>query len=329
VFEIKSLHLPRVGFIFGLIAVMGIVAWIVRTVARRIAVRRGWPEPIGRPLGRAAALLAAALVAAWGVPELDLGPRASSLAETAVLLLIVLGASLLLLAFVDALAYGIAQRGAHRDGRVTNLLLPFARKFGRTTVVIGTALTLLGLLGVNVPGLIAGLGIGGLVIALAAKDSVENVFGSFTILLDMPFALGDQIKYDRYEGFVEEINLRSTRIRTLEDAVVTIPNSNLIRAAVENLGARRVRRLRHTVTVGLTANPEAIQRFGEALRTELATLPEVDPARILVEPSDMSETNVLVLVQVYVTATTEAEEARLRGEMLMLIKRLRVEWNLV
>ena len=91
------------------------------------------------------------------------------------------------------------------------------------------------LFNVNVAAVIASLGLGGIVVALAAKDSVENVIGSITILFDMPFAIGDWVRVDKIEGIVDDINLRSTRIRTFEDTLVNPLNANLILAAVENV----------------------------------------------------------------------------------------------
>src|SRR5213075_891075 len=145
-------------------------------------------------------------------------------------------------AFCDYLIH----RSESVDKRTERLLVPVTRKFVAVIILIGGLLVEAWVLfgGQHGAEAIAGLGIGGLAVALAAKDSVENVFGSLTILFDMPFALGDWVKIDKVEGVVEEINLRSTRIRTFEDSLITLPNSNLIKASVENFGARRFRRQR-------------------------------------------------------------------------------------
>jgi len=95
--------------------------------------------------------------------------------------------------------------------------------------------------GVNVGTLIAGLGIGGLAFALAAQDTIKNIFGGFTIFTDRPFRIGDQIKVDGFNGFVEEIGIRSTRIRTLEKRIVTIPNFKIVDAPVENISNEPMR----------------------------------------------------------------------------------------
>jgi len=104
--------------------------------------------------------------------------------------------------------------------------------------------------GLNVGALITGLGIGGLAFALAAQDTIKNIFGGFTIFTDRPFRLGDQIKVDGFNGFVEEIGIRSTRIRTLEKRIVTIPNYKIVEASVENVSNEPM----HLVSMKLRLN---------------------------------------------------------------------------
>ncbi|MCP4980136.1 MAG: mechanosensitive ion channel [Gammaproteobacteria bacterium] len=87
----------------------------------------------------------------------------------------------------------------------------------------------------DVVALIAGLGIGGLALVMAAKDTVSNIFGGFTILTDKPFSIGDRVKVSGFDGTVAEIGLRSTRLKTLDGCIVTIPNSTFADSAVENV----------------------------------------------------------------------------------------------
>ncbi len=99
----------------------------------------------------------------------------------------------------------------------------------------------------NVGSLVAGLGIGGLAIALAAKESLENLFGSFTIFFDKPFVVGDLVTIGGVSGTVEKVGFRSTRIRTLEKSYVTIPNKRMIDAELDNLSLRTFRRVKFDV----------------------------------------------------------------------------------
>ena len=213
--------------------------------------------------------------------------------------------------------------GAHA-GSVANaqkLLIPVTRKLVRFLILLVGLILALGAFGVNLTGLLAGVGIGGLVVALAAKDSVENVFGSLTILFDMPFAIGDWVKIDKFEGIVEEINLRSTRIRTFEDSIITLPNANLIKAAVENYGARRYRRQRFQVRVSYANDPDRLEAFLDGVREYLASVPNAIRDRSLVEVNDMTEASIGVLVQCFFEAGSFIEEAALRSELMLAILR--------
>lgn len=239
----------------------------------------------------------------------------------------VLAEALTIVGFV-LIVYGIWDAicdtiGAHAGGvaNAQKLLIPVTRKLVRVLILIVGVLLSLGVFGVNIPGLLAGVGIGGLVVALAAKDSVENVFGSLTILFDMPFAIGDWVKIDKFEGIVEEINLRSTRIRTFEDSIITLPNSNLIKAAVENYGARRYRRQRFQVRVSYANDPDRLEAFLDGVRSYLASVPETIRDRSLVEVNDMTEASIGVLVQCFFEAGSFIEEAALRSSLMLAILR--------
>jgi small-conductance mechanosensitive channel len=114
--------------------------------------------------------------------------------------------------------------------------------------------------------LLAGLGIGGIAFALAAKDTVENLFGSVTVLVDRPFQVGDWVVIGDQEGTVEEIGFRSMRLRTFYNSRITIPNSLLVKSAVDNLGARRYRRVKCMIGVQYDTPPDRIEAFCEGIR---------------------------------------------------------------
>lgn len=232
--------------------------------------------------------------------------------------LTVLGIVLLIYGIWDAICDALIHRaGSYRNAE--KLLIPVTRKLVRFFILVGGLILALGVFGVNITGLLAGVGLGGLVVALAAKDSVENVFGSLTILFDMPFALGDWVKIDKAEGIVEEINLRSTKIRTFEDSMITLPNSNLIKAAVENYGARRYRRQRFYVRVSNANKSENLTRFLEAIRTYLAGVKEIVTERTVVEVNELTEASTGILVQCFVEAGNFQEEAAVRGRLILAI----------
>ena len=125
------------------------------------------------------------------------------------------------------------------ESTIDNMLAPLVGKTLRVfIVVVGGMMVLQNLTGVQIGPLLASLGIGGLAVALAAKDSIANFFGTLTILFDKPFQVGERIVIDSYDGTVENVGFRSTRIRLLSGHLVTIPNEKVVNSALENIGRR-------------------------------------------------------------------------------------------
>ena len=153
------------------------------------------------------------------------------------------------------------------ENTLDDQLLPILRRATRFVVWSLGIVVALNNAGYDVGALIAGLGIGGLALAMAAKDSVSNIFGGFTIFTDKPFTLGDRINVDGYDGTVAEIGLRSTRVRLLDGRLVTIPNSRFSEAAVENVSAEPSRKV--VTTLGLTYDmkPEQMQQAMDILKS--------------------------------------------------------------
>lgn len=252
--------------------------------------------------------------------RLDLIGLPETIVEDLVKAIAITGGTLVILAFWDALFQRLADAVNNRSDRAEKLLIPVIHKFVRMIVIVVCFLVILAIVAkINIPALIASLGIGGVVIALAAKDSVENVFGSLTILFDMPFALGDWVKVDKFEGAIEEINLRSTRIRTAEDTLITLPNANLIRAGVENLGARRARRQRYLVPVVHGSKIESIQKMVARIREKLDAIPVIESARtqVAIDSTDANGINILTLT--FADAANYTEELSIRQQVVSAI----------
>lgn len=146
-------------------------------------------------------------------------------------------------------------------------LMPILRKGVKMTIWILAIIIGLNNAGYDVAALIAGLGIGGLALAMAAKDTVSNIFGGFTIFTDKPFRLKDRIVVAGYDGTVEEIGVRSTRIKTLAGRMVTIPNAKFADAPVENISVEPSRKI--VLDLGLTYDtaPEKMQDAMDILKT--------------------------------------------------------------
>lgn len=168
-----------------------------------------------------------------------------------------------LIKFVDLRLYNWAKS----TGNSINLMI--APLVGRALrvfmIIIGSIMLLQALTGVDLAPLIASLGIGGLALALAAKGSVENFFGTLTILLDQPFQVGDRIIVEGFDGVVEEVGFRSIRLRTLTGHLVTVPNDRIVTSSIENISKRPHIRWLTNITITYDTPPEKVRRAVEIL----------------------------------------------------------------
>ena len=131
----------------------------------------------------------------------------------------------------------------------------------RFIITFAGAIFIADALGFDLTSLIAGLGISGLALALAAKDTISNFFGATTVLLDRPFKVGDWIVVGSAEGEVIQISLRTTLLRTSADTIITMPNANLVNSPVENWGKRRWRRWQTQLHLDINSDPQAVDDF--------------------------------------------------------------------
>ena len=178
--------------------------------------------------------------------------------DKGVSLLILLTVFWTLLRVVDYVGVRLKYRAEKTESKVDDQLIPFAIEIGKVLVVIfGVLIILSNIFDVNVAALAAGLGVGGVAVALASKESLENLLGSFTIFFDKPFQVGDVITVGAITGVVEKVGFRSTRVRTFDKSVVTVPNKNLVNAELDNLGLRPVRRVKFNI--GLLYNTSVDQ----------------------------------------------------------------------
>ncbi len=166
----------------------------------------------------------------------------------------------------DVFTKYLAVLTAKTDTKLDDQLVPLIRKTLRFFVIFMGIIIILQNNGYNVASLIAGLGIGGLAVALAARDTLANFFGSVTIFVDKPFRIGDWIKVGDVEGTVEEVGFRSTRVRTFYNSLVSVPNSNVANTDIDNLGLREYRRLKTVLNLTYSTSPEQLEAFVEGIK---------------------------------------------------------------
>ena len=161
--------------------------------------------------------------------------------------------------------------------KLDDMLVPVIRKSLRITITIVAALLIAeNILDQNVKSLLLSAGVGGLAIALAAKDTIANFFGSITIFADRPFQVQELVKINGHYGAVEEVGFRSSRIRTLEGHLVTIPNSTIANTEIENVGQRPFIRRTSNITITYDSSTKKTQRAVEIIKEVLSKVPEIN-----------------------------------------------------
>ena len=178
---------------------------------------------------------------------------------------------------VDVIEYYLNRLVSKTDTRLDDMLVPIVRKALRLTIaIIAILLIAENILGRNIQSLLMGAGVGGLAIAFAAKDTIANFFGSVTIFTDRPFQIGELVKIGEHRGPVEEVGFRSTRVRTLEGHLVTIPNSVITSSNVENIGKRPFIRRTSNITITYDSGNAKTERAVEIIKDVLANVPEIN-----------------------------------------------------
>jgi MscS family membrane protein len=166
------------------------------------------------------------------------------------------------------------------ESKLDDQLLPIVRKTARILIWALAILIALKNAGYDVGALIAGLGIGGAALALAAKDTLANLFGSIAVFMDRPFAVGDRIKVAGFDGTVKEIGIRTSRISTLDNRIVTIPNSIFASGAIENVSSEPNTKVSETIELSPEIGHEGAERAIAILREIAASNPGLDAGTV-------------------------------------------------
>jgi MscS family membrane protein len=234
-------------------------------------------------------------------------------------LLVVLGIASLAMRIVDVISDQVTSRLDPRQRALSYSVIPLFVRFIKICLLCIAILIVLEKWGYPTSTIIAGVGVGGLAIALAAQKTIENLFGSISVIMDRPVLVGDYCKFGTQFGTVEDIGLRSTRLRTPERTVVTIPNSVFSTMTLENY-ARRDRLLFHpTLQLRRDTSPEQIHQMMEALGGILAQHPNVDAPGIPVRFVNIAPQSFDIEIFAYVLTTETDEYLKVQTELLLKI----------
>lgn len=231
---------------------------------------------------------------------------------------------------IDALGLMMKDWSAKTETTLDDQLAPFAVKTLKVlTIVLGVLIAMQNF-GINVMSILAGLGLGGLALALAAQDTAANLFGSITIIFDNPFKVGDHIKVGDSEGIVEEIGFRSTRIRTFYNSLITIPNSTVAKEKIDNMGERPKRRIRQILGIHYDTPVEKIMQFCEGIRYIILQDEKAQRDSVTVHFHNYNASSLDILVNFHLDVRDTSEEVKRQEvifcDILNLSKKMGVEF---
>ncbi|MCG8070464.1 MAG: mechanosensitive ion channel family protein [Candidatus Thiodiazotropha taylori] len=329
-FKATTFLLPNwqwLGLLFTIM--LGVVAdkllsFFLRSGVRRWRNRTKHPEfkeiseDILRPLG----LMAMALIWWSGINLMGLSENVMLILLVAVKFLASISGVWAAYRLVDLVSAFLHKRAQMTENKLDDALVPLIPRTLKIFVTVIGFVFIADNLNVDISSLLAGLGLGGLAFALAAKDMVQNLFGSVTVLMDRTFSVGDWIVVDGVEGSVERIGFRSTRIRTFYNSVVTVPNSKFITATVDNMGERRYRRLSCKLSLTYDTPPDRIEAFCEGVRELVRQHPYMRKDYYQVYLNEFAASSLDVLLYVFWETPEWNTELRERHRFMLDILRL-------
>jgi MscS family membrane protein len=233
-----------------------------------------------------------------GLALLEFNPKIEHASHVCSVILLTVAIGYFLYWLAEIPAEWFNRFAAHSENTLDNMISPVIRKSLRVTIVILVLVQIAQILSDKpITSIIAGLGIGGLAIALAAQDSLKNFFGSVILFVDKPFEIGNRIVVDGHDGAVEAVGMRSTKIRTLDGHLVTIPNGELANKIIRNIGKRPYIKRTANITITYDTPPEKIDRAIDIIKELLQHHEGMDenfPPRVYFSELNADSLNIVV-----------------------------------
>ncbi|MFO1446384.1 mechanosensitive ion channel family protein [Bacillus sp. Bva_UNVM-123] len=198
---------------------------------------------------------------------------------------------------------------------IDEILIPFLSKTLRFIIVAISISVIAQEFSYDVNGFVAGLGLGGLAFALAAKDALGNLFGGIVIITEKPFSIGDWIKTPSVEGTVEDITFRSTKVRTFTQALVTMPNATLANEAIMNWSKMGKRQITFNLKVNHETSKEKLQSIIEQIESHLKNHPGVHQETIFVKFNQYLDNGLEIFVYFFTKTTNWGEYLKIKEEI--------------
>ena len=212
-----------------------------------------------------------------------------------------------------------------RQRSLDSQLIRLGMRFAGIAIAIGLLIQGSYELGFPTYSVLAGLGVGGLAVALAARDSLANLLGSMLIMIEKPFRVGHYVRVSGGEGTVEDVGFRSTRIRTPDNSLISIPNNSVVNATVENLSLREMRRQRFLIQVTYDTPREKLEELMAGIKQLITDHPMTNKTNFNVRFNDFGESSLNILVYFHIETTDYSAELEAREEILLQIMDLAKE----
>lgn len=223
---------------------------------------------------------------------------------------------------VDLFTLKLEKLAEKTESTLDDQLIPLIRKAMKVIVVIFGILMILQNLNFNITTLLAGISIGGLAFALAAQDTIKNLFGSLMIFMDKPFQIGDWVISGDLNGTVEEVGFRSTRVRTFRDSITYIPNGKLADMTIDNNGLRRYRRFYTTISITYDTPANLIEAFIDGMNEIVHNHPYTRKDLAYIYLNEFGASSLNIMFYIYFAVDSWFDELKHRHEVMIEIIRL-------
>ena len=231
------------------------------------------------------------------------------------LFLFIFSAFWIFLRIIDFIAHIFSHRASLTDSKSDDQMVPFVQELSKILTIIFAIFVVMGsVFELNVATIIAGLGIGGIAVALAAQDTLQNLLGSFTIFADKPFVVGDLVRIDKYEGTIEKVGFRSTLLRTLDKTMVIIPNKKMVDSPLENLSLRNLRRMKFNVALQYSTSAPVMLKVSKEIE-EYVNKHEATSNDTLVTFDSFGDAALNLQVQYFIQIVDYNEYMKIRQEI--------------
>jgi len=309
----------------------GLIYQLVNVIFKDVD-KRSFADLVAKPLGLFLLILVSIIAlhnlnfpGYWDVEVYKYSTK--EIIHTAGTIVLIVSFIWLLLRMIDFIALILEKKADQTPSQSDNQLIIFFKDFFKVVIgVIGILMILKAGFGFNISSLITGLSIATAAIALALRESLENLIASFIIFFDKPFTAGDLVHVQQVTGTVEKIGLRSTRIRTDQKTFVSVPNKQMVDSILDNLSLRTQRKAEIRLEIGLSTSADNLNKIIEAIKGKLNHLQIEESAVFL---TDIKTNSFLITIDFFTAPIAFNDFQRLKQqknlEILKLMEELKIE----